>query len=100
MPRLHDPGSSVRPADALREASPGWRSGPIVPYDPHQRRAGERARDAEVKARIAGVRAELRGEPAGSLPRAPELARPERCPDCGYLTTAPGHLAECGEADG
>lgn len=27
----------------------------------------------------------------------PAPAEPERCDDdCGYLTTAPGHLAECG----
>lgn len=48
-----------------------------------------KAREAEVAATLSMVRARLRGAQA-----------PVRCGDCGYLTTAPGHLAECGGGDG
>lgn len=34
-----------------------------------------------------------------ALEAEPEPGETGRCPDCGYLLTAPGHLAECGAGE-
>jgi hypothetical protein len=147
--RKHYPAERQTGSVNGRVASP-WAYAPEVPYDAHARREPERAREAEVQARIAAARAKLSGEhheagvpdlarpgdrqlavgmhdvlapgtrgpvragrvaedhhdePASPparpvLPPPVDSPEPGRCEACGYLTTAPGHLTECGDDRG
>jgi hypothetical protein len=76
---------------AVQPATAGTRNGLSAPK-PYVYRGDQRA--AEVAATIATVRARLLA--AGQDDAAP-LPPADRCDDCGYLVTAPGHLAECGD---
>jgi hypothetical protein len=78
----------------LRPAATGTRNG--LP-GPKPYVYGGDERDAEIAAKIAAVRARLTG-PAEPLPvEAAASAEVERCDDCGYLVTAPGHQIICGD---
>ena len=123
---MADEHISIRPAPTGHGGTP-WAYG--QPHD-YTHDAYGKAREAEVAATLATLRAKLSGaRPPDPMPetragaadcatcgtqfvgrtgdRCPrcrhaadvQAAGPVRCDDCGYLTTAPGHLAECGGDD-
>jgi hypothetical protein len=72
-------------------------------YDPRAGRDAEAAREAQVAAALADLRAKLARPGQAVTPSpppspAPVPGVPVRCRRCGYLTNARGHLAECEEA--